>query len=168
MGLFPENCTGLNSLYDYAKDTGLIETGSSSIDPSLAESCAEVRNLMSSTCLIGQGGESLNDVWAAFGDDSGILYFGGREIGGHKITAAEHLEYLAIIFSSLSKRAAQDIEKIALSFFQAIDAPPAGPVYCYSKHGTFIIPPEAYKRHMTDDELEAFRVNRDDPRLRDW
>lgn len=168
MSIFPTHCSGLNNLYDYAKSSGLVETGSSSIDPSLADSCAEVRRLISSTCFVGQIGEGLNSVWAVLGDDSGIFYFGGRELGGHRLDAAEHLEYLAVVFPSLSEKAACDIEKIAKSFFETIDAPPAGPVYSFSKHGTFIIPPEAYKRHMTDDELEAFRVKRDDPRLRDW
>ena len=93
------------------------------------------------------------------------MYFGGFEIGGHRITVSEHLEYLAVVFGGLSEKAASDVDKIALSLVEMSDAPPAGPVYSFGKDGTFIIPPEAYKRHMTAEEKEPFRVERDDLRL---
>jgi hypothetical protein len=48
-----------------------------------------------------------------------------------------------------------------------VTAPLAGPVTRTNKNGTFIIPPESYKKHMTQGELEPFLVPKDDPRL-DW
>jgi hypothetical protein len=168
MTLFPEKYSGLNNLYEYAKRSGIVELGSSSLSPHLAQSCTEVRTLLLETSFIGQVSGGLNEVWRALGDDSGVLYFGGREIAGHRITVAEHLEYLAVAFSKLSAAAATDVNDIAANFYESRNATPVGSVYCFSKNGTFIIPAEAYKRNMSDEEKEPYRVERDDPRLDRW
>jgi hypothetical protein len=123
MSIFPEHCSGLNNLYNYARSSGLLETGSSSIDPSLAASCSEVRSLMGTTCGVKQIHEQANELWAALGDPSGILYFGGR-MNGRRISTAEYLELLALVFDQLSDKASVDVEKIAATFFQITQISP--------------------------------------------
>lgn len=116
--LFPRSqYPNLAQFHQYCRKSGLIETGSSSIDPAYAESCTEIRNLMATHCGIGQINAGNNDLWASLGDPSGILYFGGRR-HGVRVTAAEYLEHLAAVMPALSEKALAQLEELAGTFYR--------------------------------------------------
>ncbi len=101
---------------------GLVETGSSSIGVDLSESCTWIREHMKYQHGVHQNAEILNHVWAAIGDPSGILYFGGKyrkedgSIGW--ITPAQYVEVLAFYAHQFPTKVVSDLEILAHSFFE--------------------------------------------------
>jgi hypothetical protein len=101
------------------------ECGSSSISPEFADSCAEIRYLLKTKAGIVQKNESNNDAWAAMGDKSGILYFGGRKAEdsekGHRwVAPKEYLETLILLWPELSDKAAAEFESLCGAFVEFI------------------------------------------------
>jgi hypothetical protein len=67
----------------------------------------------------------------------------------------------------MSEERLRQFDEACRSHVAFVTAPLAGPVTMTSRYGTFIIPPESYKHNMPLEELEQFRVERDDPMLKD-
>jgi hypothetical protein len=116
-----EGMKNLQALYELAKKEKITELGSSSFDPSLARSCAEIRNKMSAFFSIWQKGGTLNKALRNIGDDSGVLYIGGKQWDTItetyiNISTAQYIEYLAQILDKFSREVKDDLEKICGEF----------------------------------------------------
>lgn len=95
------------------------EIGSSSFSPKMADSCTEIRELMLCKFNTVQQGADFNTAFAAMGDTSGCLYFGGyihTKEGRVKISAFKYFELLATVVEELSEKTRIDLEKISESF----------------------------------------------------
>lgn len=107
---------GLLSLYQYAKERGLIETGSCTIDPSFAPACNYM--LERSFEAIGFIPRRLR-LYAslrAAGDRSGMFCFGGlRDIDGvwHEVSVEEHIMLIAASIASYEAAHLQKIDMLA-------------------------------------------------------
>lgn len=106
------------AFYDYIITKRVVEIGSSSMNPTLAKSCTEIRELMRREFQIVQYNEQLNVILTLMGDPSATLFFGGKQYlrttnDWRRISAREYIELLASKLHNLSQQAQTDLELIA-------------------------------------------------------
>jgi hypothetical protein len=97
----------------------------------------------------------------------GQLYI-GRPKSDPPVTPLESMAEIAAGLGDLKPEHLPKIDEVLEQFALISSLEPEGDVTIYTAKGTFIIPPEVYKGRRqphTDEELEPFRVSKDDPRL---
>lgn len=78
--------------------------------------------------------------------------------GDGSITPLEWLGQLAQDFGNLSPLVRERFDLFCTELVEFSEAKPVGMVELYSRQGTFHIPAEQFKRRLSDEELEPYRV----------
>ena len=118
-----KNLPHLADLYERSASSGLIETGSSSIESHFNEAVEEVKRIMFQKCGVWPSNITTAAMWRAIGDPSATFYFSGyREVDGQRAFVPTDL-YLAILIEcidDISADAVKKLEKLAKGFAEIV------------------------------------------------
>lgn len=91
----------LAAFFEYAAKRGLVDTGSSSIDPSFAPAFEHIKKVMHQETGVWPSNITTAAMWAAMGDPSATFYFSGRRQVDSVVSFVETPHYLTLLSGRL-------------------------------------------------------------------
>ncbi len=108
--------------------------------------------------------EILNEIWVSKEAQLASAWFRTRSlhIGSNdgSVTPLQWMEKLSEVFEHVSVPARTRFDQLCRAFAHVAQLKPAGDVEIANRNGYFRVPPNAWHRDMTDEELEPYRVEK--------
>ena len=114
-----EDLHNLANLYEYANNSGLVETGSSSINNSFTKSVEAVKKMMREKTGVRPSNQMTAALWAGMGDTDATFYFSGyRTIEGksERVGTALYLHLLSDVVPYLERADILMLDALAKNF----------------------------------------------------
>lgn len=108
--------------------------------------------------------EIMNEIWISKEAQLASAWFRTRSlhIGSMdgSVTPLQWMEKVSEVFEQASIPVRKRFDELCREFAHIYRLEPSDDVEVQNRRGMFRVPPSRYKKHMTDKELEPFRVER--------